>query len=423
MGQARIVPPPSELPPPAPGRTALVLSGGGARGAYQAGVLRGLLDLGVISPARSAFPILIGASAGALNAGMLAAHSDAFDVAMTGMEDLWGTIRADHVFRTDLRAIAGNSLRWVRDLSLGGILRHTSSVSLLDTAPLRRLLTERIAFRRIQENIESGALCALAVPATDMHTADGVLFVQGCPDIRPWHRSRWTIEHTAIQEDHLLASSAIPMFFPPVKLGERYLGDGSIRNTAPLSPAIRLGAERIVAIGVRRACSALPPPVRRSGPPNVAQIAASLLDAVMLDAVETDVEHSERLNDGISRMPGGNGKAPLRWIDVLWLTPSVSIRDIAEKHRHAIPGLITYLLRGLGNDGSVTELTSYLLFDSGFCRELMRLGRRDVEARSEEILRFFARPAETDGRSPSPDTARRPGAPRRPVATPRSPHT
>ncbi len=380
---------PTGVAPADPSRTALVLSGGGARGAYQVGVLRGLVDIGVVPPGRSPFPILVGASAGALNAGMLAAYSDSFEGAVQHMEELWGGLRADQVFRTDAMSIASNGLLWARDLSLGGMFGHTASRSLLNTAPLRTLLSQRVPCSRIQGNIDSGALDALAMPATDMYTADGVLFVQGRADTASWERSRWSIEHTEITVDHLLASSAIPVFFPPVHLGERYLGDGSIRNTAPLSPAIRLGAERIVAVGVRRSRLPHPPAVHRAGPPTLAQIASSLLDAVMLDAVETDVEHSTRVNDGVARMPGGDGAAPLRWIDVLWLTPSASIREIADRHKKAIPGMISYLMRGLGNDGSTTELASYLLFQSAFCLELMLLGRNDVQARSDEVRRFF----------------------------------
>lgn len=382
-------------PPPDPRRTALVLSGGGARGAYQVGVLRGLLDIGAISPRASTFPILAGASAGALNAGALAAYSDSFEDGVRLLESIWAGMSHDQVFRTDLRALGATSLRWIRDLSFGGAVGRTSPKSLLDTAPLGDLLSDRLPLSRIGPNLDAGALDALAISATDLYTADGVLFVQGRGEGPLWQRGRWRIERTTIRAEHLLASSAIPIFFPSVQIGGHHFGDGSIRNTAPLSPAIQLGADRIVAVGVSRKHATVPvhTPERRA--PTVAQVAATLLDAVMLDAVETDIEHSERVNEGLVRMAAAAAGGTLRWIDVLWLTPSESIRLIASRHVDAIPVPVRYLMRGLGDEASIVELASYLLFDAAFCRELLELGRRDVAGRADEIRRFFAWPRST----------------------------
>jgi NTE family protein len=379
--------------------TGLVLSGGGARAAYQAGVLRGLIDLGVAPSGRTSFDIVVGSSAGAINAGALAAFADRFGEGVDGLERVWGAIRPEQVFRTDLQSLGKIGFQWIRDLSFGGVLRRTSPKSLLDTGPLRAFLAEHVPLARIGAHVESGTLRALAILATNLYTADGVVFVQAGPDVALWRRGRWSIERATIGVDHLMASSAIPIFFPTVEIEGRHFGDGAVRNTAPLSPAINLGADRIVAIGVSHGHA---PETKvaagRKRPPTVAQVAAALLDAVLLDAIEVDVEHSGRVNHGIVAVPCDDTRAPLRWIDVLWIAPSRSIGAIAAEHAHRIPAIVRYLMRGLGDDESTVELASYLLFDAAFCRCLMELGRADVAARSAEIEGFFA------GRSVRPVT-------------------
>lgn len=377
-------------------RTALVLSGGGARGAYQAGVLQGLMEIGVIEAAGSPFDIIVGSSAGSINAGMLAAHADALGAGVGRLLEVWSTIVASDVFRTDIRSLGSIGARWAWDLSFGGALRRVQPKSLLDTAPLRTLL-KQIPLPRIDEHVKSGALYAAAVAATDLYTSNGYLFVQGDPDIRLWKRSRWRIERTRLTVDHLMASSAIPIFFPSVRIEGRHFGDGCIRNTAPLSPAINLGADRIVAIGVQG--PAAEEPRKKLAPPTIAQIAGVLLDAVMLDAVESDVEHSGRVNRSVlsCRAPGTDS---FRWIDVLWLRPSMNVGALAAELSDHVPPAVRYLMRGLGTDESITELLSYLLFDPAFTSRLIEAGRADVRAARAEILRFAAgRDTPAPGRS------------------------
>lgn len=367
-------------------RTALVLSGGGARGAYQAGVLQGLVEIGVIGPTGSPFDIIVGSSAGSINAGMLAAHADALGAGVDRLSEVWSTIVASDVFRTDIRSLGRIGVRWAWDLSFGGALRRVQPKALLDTAPLRVLL-KQIPLARIDEHVKSGALYAAAVAATDLYTSNGYLFLHGDPDIRLWKRSRWRIERARLTIDHLMASSAIPIFFPSVRIDGRHFGDGCIRNTAPLSPAINLGAERVVAIGVQG--PAAEEPRKRQAPPTIAQIAGVLLDAVMLDAVESDVEHSGRVNRSVlsCRAPGAQS---FRWIDVLWLRPSVNIGALAAELSDHVPPVVRYLMRGLGTDESITELLSYLLFDPAFTTRLIAAGRDDVHAARADILRFAA---------------------------------
>jgi NTE family protein len=367
-------------------RTALVLSGGGARGAYQVGVLRGLVEQGFLR--RDRIDILVGSSAGSINTAAVAAWIDDLDTGLAGLERVWREIHPAQVYRTDVTSLGRIGARWAWDLSFGGATGHVQPKSLLDTAPLRDLLAERIPFRRIETNVARRRVAALAIIATDLHTSDGVIFLAAASQTPTWTRRRWHIERTPIRVEHLLASSAIPIFFPSVEIAGRYFGDGSIRNTAPLSPAINLGADRIIAIGV----SGPTPDAATAGPlepPTVAQVAGVLLDAVMLDAIEVDVEHSERVNMSVLHCGSRQAEDPFRKVDVLWIRPSHLVRGLAEELAHRLPGMVRYLLRGLGSDAAVTELASYLLFDSTFCGKLVELGRQDVAAEHERIARFF----------------------------------
>jgi NTE family protein len=383
-------------------RTALVLSGGGARAAYQVGVLQGLADLELIAGDRLPFDVVVGASAGAINAAVLAAHATRFGEGLAALARLWGDLQPQHVFRTDLWSLGHIGMQWVRDLSFGGALHHVAPKALLDTAPLRHLLAERVPFADIDAAIAAGALRALAIPATNLHTSNGVVFVHGRPDVPLWRRSRWHVERARIGVEHLMASSAIPIFFPSVEIDGRHFGDGCIRNTAPLSPAINLGADRIVAVGVRESARASESSAPRGLPaPTVAQIAGVLLDAVMLDAIESDVEHSERVNTSVIHCrtdePGGS----FRRIEVLWLSPSRSFGQIAAELSAHIPVIVRYLLRGLGSDAATTELASYLLFDAAFTRRLLEIGRADVAARADEVRALLA-PGEARRASTAP---------------------
>jgi NTE family protein len=367
-----------------------VLSGGGARGAYQVGVLRGLVDLGFLPRERAGVDIVVGSSAGAINATAVVAHADRFAEGVSRLERVWKEIEPQQVFRTDIASLGRIGVRWAWDLTLGGALRRVRAKSLLDTSPLRALLGERIPFARVDANIAAGVVEALALVATDLHTSNGVVFLHAADAAPTWSRRRWRVERTKVRVEHLLASSAIPIFFPAVGIGGRYFGDGSIRNTTPLSPAINLGAERIIAIGVS---GPSPSEHEREArrPPTIARIAGVLLDAVMLDAIEVDVEHSERVNTSILHCPTDDPAQPFRPVEVLWLRPSRQVRRLAAELADRIPPVVRYLLRGLGSDAAVTELASYLLFDQVFCGRLVELGERDVRAERDRIAAFFAR--------------------------------
>jgi NTE family protein len=371
-------------------RLALVLSGGGARGAYQVGVLQGMIELGCLGDGIG-FEVLVGSSAGAINAAMLAAHAHDPARGVGRLVELWSSIQPHQVFRTDLRSMGGMGVRWLRDLSFGGLLRRVAPKSLLDTAPLREFLGSVIPFDQIDANIERRHLYAFAVSATDLYTADGIVFLDALPDVPLWKRGRWSVERTRIRVDHILASSAIPIFFPSVPIEGRHLGDGSVRNTAPLSPAIHLGSDRILAIGVRQP-GVETGKVPHLKPPSIAQVAGALLDAVMLDAIGVDVEHSKRVNRSVMACPNPGPGQPFRHVEVLWLSPSLHFHDIAGEFSNRIPAILRYLMRGLGSDEETTELASYLLFDAAFCRRLIDIGRADVAAQAQEIRAFLAAP-------------------------------
>jgi NTE family protein len=374
--------------PESAARSALVLAGGGARGAYQAGVLAGLAELGLLEPAVSGLDTFVGSSAGAINSVMLAAHADEPVVAVDRLIELWSSVRAQDVFRTDARTLGETGIKWAWDLTFGGAVGGGSPKSLLDTAPLREFLRKQVPFARLGPQVASGALHALAISTTDMATGDGVLFLEGQPGIATWQRRRWHVRKDSIGVDHILASSAIPIFFPTVEIDGRHYGDGSVRNTAPLSPAINLGARRILAVSVRE-------PTRpgalagASQAPSIAQIAGVLLDAVLLDAVEVDVDHSQRVNRSIVTVHDEDRRRPFRHVDVLWIQPSVDLSALAASYAHQIPGVVRYLMRGLGNEESTTELASYLLFDAEFCRKLIEVGRADAHAAREQVEAFF----------------------------------
>lgn len=363
-------------------QTALVLSGGGARGAYQAGVLLGLLESGLFQRG-CPFPILVGTSAGAIHATALAAYADHFGEAVQELVGVWSEIRASDVFRTDVRSVAAIAFHWARDLGLGGLLGGVRPKALLDTSPLPRLL-ERIPFGRIQRQLDQGHLRALAIPATEYFSGENVIFLEACPSLPGWRKQRSRVERVQIGLRHIMASSAIPLFFPSVDLDGRHFGDGCLRNTTPLGPAIRLGATRILAIGVQE-----PAGVAEARPPMVADVAGTVLDAIMMDAMEKDVAHCQRINASLQ----GRTQGGFRPVEVMWLAPSAPLAPLAQEMMDRIPPLIRYLLHGLGGDRAAAELASYLLFHPDYCRRLIALGRSQALAQQDQLADFLQGPS------------------------------
>ena len=369
----------------------LVLTGGGARAAYQVGVLRavaGLLPPGSPSP----FPIICGTSAGAINAAALACGANDFRRTVQELAQVWKEFRTHQVYRSDLLGVMRTGARWVSALLLGGLGRRNPT-SLLDNAPLGQLLAARLYFPGIQRGIQGGHLQALSITASGYASGESVSFCQGAPGLQGWRRARRVGLFTALGVEHLLASSALPFIFPAVHLQREYFGDGSMRQIAPLSPALHLGAQRLLVIGTGRAAGEPAERVKAAGYPSLAQIAGHALNSIFLDQLETDLERLQRINRTITLVPSHvlrESGLQLKPVEVFTILPSGPLESIAARYTKDLPRPIRALFRGIGAVGhSGSTLASYLLFERRYCRAVMRLGYGDAMGRQEELLEFL----------------------------------
>ncbi|MHB8743204.1 MAG: patatin-like phospholipase family protein [Sulfuricaulis sp.] len=369
----------------------LVLAGGGARAAYQVGVLKAVAE--ILPPdSPNPFPILCGTSAGAINATTLAIYATRFQDGVRRLASVWQNFHVHQVFRADAAAVLTNSLRWVAAITFGGLGRR-NPLALLDRTPLRRLLIRTLPVQKIQESIDAGVLHALSVTASGYDSGQSVSFFQGVASLTPWRRARRVGSSTNIQVDHLMASSAIPFLFSAEQINREYFGDGSMRQIAPISPALHLGADRVMVIGVRQDDGYLPDRVEAKAYPSMAQIAGHVLNSIFLDSLEADIERLRRINKTISLIPAHHlreGGITLRNVDVLVISPSEDLEKIAARHAHHLPWPIRSLLYSLGAfNRKGSNLISYLLFEKPFCRDLIKLGYQDAMQRREEIVRFL----------------------------------
>lgn len=371
-------------------KTALVLTGGGARAAYQVGVLSAIREI-LPDPSQNPFPILCGASAGAINATVLACWAESFGNGVEQLRRTWAGFHASDIYRADAWGVAATSARWLSALMLGWLVRQNPR-SLLDNAPLRALLEQRLDFSRIDRAIASGALHSLSLTCSGYASGHSVTFFQGHPDLKIWSRMQRFGARTALTVDHLMASSAIPFVFPAVRINREYFGDGSMRQLAPISPAVHLGAERILVIGSGRMMKDNTRASQESYP-SLAQIAGHTLASIFLDSLYVDLERLTRINDTLSLIPESVRKEhglALRPIEALVIAPSERLDAIAARHVHALPRPVRTLLRGIGAmNRRGGALASYLLFEPEYTGALIALGYADTISRKSEVLEFL----------------------------------
>ncbi len=375
----------------------LVLSGGGARAAYQAGVLKGISDILCKKHKITEVPfrIFTGESAGAINSGVLASHMESFAEGTDRLWHYWETLRFQHVFRTGPVSVLANAAKWMRELSFGGAFRAKSSVSLFNTSPLYSFLRDKIDFEKIHHAVATGDLQGIAVTTTNYATASTVTFFDGDPSIKPWVRSQRVSVREKLRMEHILASTAIPILFPPIRINGTYFGDGAIRMRTPMSPAIHLGAERVIAIGLSHYRSlAETELLNRSATMDsiaLADVGGVLLNAGFLDNLDADVERMERINRTISHMHEDIRKLqPLRVVPLLVLRPSQDLGLIAWQEYDRFTSVLRHLLRGIGaSRNSGWDLVSYLAFDRAYAQKLLELGYQDIFHCENEILEFF----------------------------------
>ncbi|HZR84120.1 MAG TPA: patatin-like phospholipase family protein [Candidatus Binatia bacterium] len=417
-----------------PSMLGLVLTAGGARGAYQAGVLRRIGEIPALAGNPSPFQIVTGASAGAINGAMIAAGSESFHETTERLAELWSNVRVQDVYHSDVVSLTSGGLRWLQDLSLGGFLGGGGAQSLLDATPLRAFLEKNLPLAGIARSIAAGHLYAVAVSATCYYSGKSFTFIQGRAGHPVWTKSRRVTLPVELRYDHVLASAAIPIIFAPVRVetavGDFYFGDGGLRLVTPFSPAIRLGAERVLAIGIRSqkaaeersrlafldvAAPAEAVPSMRKPP--LAQIFGVFLNAIFLDHLDTDLDHLKRMNEliyhygtmsygpadavavgpaGTSGLaPGPNGGAPIisepmRIVLPFAINPSQDLAEVAHGFSSRMPRMVRFAMEGLGSSKAESaDLLSYLLFDSQYTRALIDIGYRDASEHADRIEAFL----------------------------------
>jgi NTE family protein len=378
----------------APYETAIVLSGGGARAAYQIGALRAIARI-LGRSSTTPFRVICGTSAGAINAALLAANADSFRRGVARLMRLWRNIEVGHVYQADFATVSTHGMRWLASV-LTGRPGPSHTASMFDSSPLRTLLGREFDPDQIAAHIADARLHALSINATSYTTGHAVTFFQGESTVLPWERIRRRGERARISVDHLLASSAIPFIFPAARVGDDFYADGSVRQIAPLSPALHLGARRMLVIAVGQFVGQQVAPGQTQQPPHYpsfAQVAGHALSSIFLDNLGADLERMQRLNAVLNLVsPRVQEVHPeIVHIDTLVVGPTRDLGRLATQYAHRLPSGVRYLLRGLGTtEGTGASLLSYLLFDREYCRELLALGYSDAMARHDEIEAFLA---------------------------------
>ncbi len=370
-----------------PSSTALVLGGGGARAAYQVGVLKAIVQF---YPRNHGIPfrIVCGTSAGAINGTSIDTHASCFHLGVRKLEWVWRHFETSKVYTSSL----GGVMKHLSRMALKGMQHDkvsTDAGSLLDNEPLRKLLNELIDFGRIDRNIKSGALTALSVDTSCYNNSRSVTFFQASRDIDNWQRARRSGERTRLNTEHLLASSAIPLVFPSIKLKQHYYGDGSVHQLAPLASPIHLGAERILVINLDSPHKQETREMEHH--PKTATVAGHLLDTIFSDTLNSDLERLERINNTLKLIPQeSRDRLNLKPITTLVIKPSEDLTELAARYYREMPFAIRSLLGLIGiSEESDSSIVSYLLFEKAYTSALIELGYQDAMCRIDEIKAFF----------------------------------
>lgn len=371
----------------------LILSGGGARAAYQVGVLRAISEL-VITPCSNPFSVICGTSAGGLNAAVLATQADCLAEAVNHLENVWANFRTSQVYRTDWPGVLSCAAKFIWTMAFGR-LHNDRPVSLLDNRPLRTLLEKELPLSRLDHVINAGFLDALCITASGYTSGESISFFQGHSRFESWHRARRVGMRTQIGIDHLMASAAIPLLFPAIHIHREYFGDGALRQLAPISPALHLGAEKVLVIGVSSE-GEKGPREKVEGYPSIAQVVTNILNSSFIDSLEGDIERLTRINRTISLIPEDIRRqhTKLRHVDVLAISPaSKTLDQLAMKHAMDLPRSIRSFVYGSGaTKRGGAGVLSYLLFEGAYCQELIQLGYDDAMKQKSAISAFLQIP-------------------------------
>ena len=372
-----------------PNDIGLVMGGGGARAAYQVGFLRALAH----SFPDLLIPYITGVSAGAINAAHLASHHGNLEQSVEELYQLWANLRIEDVFRVDLRSLGFNMARWARRLVSGGSGKIQVR-GLVDTSPLRGYLSDVLhsvdgEITGIQYNLQRGHLKAVALSSSSYTTGQSITWVQGS-DIHEWERPQRRARNCTLSVEHVMASAALPILFPAIRIDKEWFGDGGIRLSAPLSPALHLGARRVMAISTRYGRSIDEADIEQiEGYPPPAQIAGVLMNSIFLDLLDHDALRLERLNMLLNKLPEEEREG-LRPVELLVLRPSVDLGELAGQFEPQLPKGFRFLTRGLGTQETRSpDFLSLILFQPDYLQELMRIGEKDAIARAEDIGAFL----------------------------------
>ncbi len=369
-----------------PNITALILPGGGARGAYQVGVLKAVSEL--MANESNPFPVICGTSAGAINAAVLASHAHEFSSGVERLEKFWRSMYCARVYRTDAWTVFKSGMRFALTLLSGGLIK-TNPRAFLDNMPLRRFLQGTLRLDGIQTALELNALRGVAVTASGYTSASATSYFQAQEGIGEWQRTRRRGLATKLNVHHLLASASLPILFPAERIGNEYFGDGGMRMVAPLSPAIHLGANRIMVIGTRDEKPDLPPE-SPADYPSAGEIGGYLMDTIFMDTLNADLARMKRINKTLELVPEEKRrKTGMININSLVIKPSKDLRHVTQAHVGEIPLSVQILLRTLGGWGRDWRMASYLLFESAYCGELIDLGYADGMNAEQDIVHFL----------------------------------